>query len=86
MCRLHMAGVQSLFGCLAIECLLPTNKKFTPHQIVVSGLKFKIGEIYGKLGEDSFDDDNDNDNDKYLMAVEHGLCIVYVQQSLRAPL
>ena len=75
MCRLRMAGIQSLFGCLA-------NKK--PHPIVVWGLKFKIGEIYGKLGEDSFDDDNDND--KYLMAVEHGLCIVYLQQSLRAPL
>ena len=85
MCRLHMAGIQSLFGCLAIEWRrLPTNKKFMPHQIVVWGLKFKIGEIDGKLGEDSFDDDNDND--KYLMAVEHGLCIVYLQQSLRAPL
>ena len=79
MCRLHMAGIQSLFGCLAIEW-----RPRTKSQIVVWGIKFKMGEIDGKLGEDSFDDDNDND--KYLMAVEHGLCIVYLQQSLRAPL
>ena len=62
----------------------PHEQKVYAHKIVVWGLKFKIGEIDGKLGEDSFDDDNDND--KYLMAVEHGLCIVYLQQSLRAPL
>ena len=36
---------------------------------------------------DNFDcHDDDEDDHKYPMAVEHELCIVYPEQSLRAPL
>ena len=66
---------------LAIE---PPPKKVYASTLLIwiQTAKFKIQKYF--FSEDIFyEDDDDN---KYLMAVEHELCIVYPERSLRAPL
>ena len=64
---------------LAIE---PPSKKVYASTLLfwIQTAKFKLQRQF----EDNFDE-GDDDN-KYLMAVEHELCIVYSERSLRAPL
>ena len=62
----------------------PPTKGLCPNLIVLGpNCKNQNADVIF-LGKDNFDED-DYDY-KYLMAVEHELCIVYPEQSLRAPL
>ena len=62
----------------------PTNKSICLNFVVLGpNCKIQNAKVHN-FSEDNFDEDEDDN--KYLMAVEHELCIVYSEQSLRAPL